>query len=119
MHDALQHNHHVGKLYLSENPWDCDCIFTAKLQELLMKYVNIIVDSKNITCIYEDDVYDVLTLKRTDLCSLSEEESFIQPLDILNIMLLSLIILILSKLAYDYYNYRHHGSLPWIVTKML
>lgn len=86
-----------------------------------MKYHTIIRDSHNITCKYiegdENFMTEVLTLERNDVCKLPKE-SKILPLDLLNGVLASLIVLILGKLAYDYYHYRKSGRLPWIVTKL-
>lgn len=118
---ALERNAHAARLYLSLNPWICDCKFTMKFRELLMKYHTIIRDSHNITCKYiegdENFMTEVLTLERNDVCKLPKE-SKILPLDLLNGVLASLIVLILGKLAYDYYHYRKSGRLPWIVTKL-
>lgn len=119
--NALKRNHQVAKLYLSNNPWRCECIFTLRFQELLRKYHTIIVDSSNVTCKYieaDDNMGNsVLALKRSDVCNMPTE-SQIQPLNLLNAVLGSLIVLILGKLAYDYYYYRKLGRLPWIVTKL-
>lgn len=121
LNNALERNRQVATLYLSENPWRCECVFTVRFQDLLQKYHTIINDASNVTCKYieGDDNFgkSVLALKRGDVCKLPTEYR-IRPLDLLNGVLASLIILIFSKLAYDYYHYRKSGRLPWIVTKM-
>lgn len=83
----------------------------------IIKDVNEIQCSKKVG--NGDEVYfhSVLGLKRSDVCILSTEYA-IQLLDILNVVLAILIILVLMKLSYDCYNYRTHGHVPWIVTKM-
>jgi hypothetical protein len=45
-------------------------------------------------------------------------EYLIQPLDLLNGILASLIILVIGKLIYDYWSFKKTGKLPWLVAKM-
>lgn len=85
-----------------------------------MRFHTIIRDSSNVTCKYVEDndrCAQVLSLKRGDFCELATEYH-VQPLDLLNGVLATLIVLVLGKLAYDYYHYRKSGRLPWIVTKL-
>lgn len=91
-----------------------------------MKYNTIIKDTTNIICTYnntndkkDDDSSDrhVLTLKYGDVCTLPIDYSIL-PWNLLNISLSILIAFVLGKLAYDYYNYRNYGKLPWIATKL-
>lgn len=119
--NALEKNGHVAKLYLSNNPWRCECIFTLRFQELLRKYNTIIMDASNVTCKYieGDDNFGtaVLAIKRSDVCKIPTEYT-VYPLDLLNAVLASLIVFIFAKLGYDYYHYRRSGRLPWIVTRL-
>lgn len=98
-----------------------------------MKYHTIIKDSNDVICKYSsndnnnnNNNYDidnviikqqVLSIERNDICKLPDENK-IQPIEILNIVLTLLICFTLIKLAYDYYNYRQYGRLPWIITKI-
>lgn len=99
----------------------CDCNFATRFQELLQRFGAIIRDSQNVTCskYIEGDTnfgQQVLKLRRGDFCKMPKEYK-VQPLDLLNGVLATLIILILSKLGYDYYHYRKSGRLPWIASK--
>lgn len=118
----MERNHHAESLYLSENPWHCECIFTLRFQELLQAHRSIIKDFSDIQCQYVDEdgelaTNSVLALKRGEVCALPTENS-IQPLDLLNGVMATLIVFIIVKLSYDYYHYRKSGRLPWLVTKM-
>lgn len=121
LNNALEHNHQASALYLSENPWRCECVFTFRFQELLQRHRELIKDVSDIRCEHLNDdgniIRDsVLALKRNDICKI--DEPAIRPIDWLNIVLAILIVSIVSKLSYDYYYYRKYGRLPWIVTKM-
>ncbi|XP_049308065.1 protein singed wings 2 isoform X3 [Bactrocera dorsalis] len=119
--NALDDNLDANLLLLSGNPWQCTCIFTMRFREILMKYNEITRDAINITCTYKNSSpvrrANVLSLTREDVCK-PEEEPKIYPLDMLNAVLAFLILLILSKLAYDYYYYKNFGRVPWIVMKL-
>lgn len=123
LNNALEKNHQAGALYLSENPWRCECKFTLRFQELLQKHRDIIRDVSDIRCQYIDSgdkeklANSVLALKRGDICELSTKYR-IQLIDLVNGVLATLILFIVCKLSYDYYHYRKSGRLPWIVTKM-
>lgn len=123
LENALERNHQVHALYLSENPWHCECIFTLRFQELLQAHRSIIKDFSDIRCEFinpdgEIATDSVLALNRGDVCVLPTENS-IQPIDLLNAIMAALILFIIFKLIYDYYHYRKSGRLPWLVTKML
>lgn len=126
MDNALEKNKYAIQMMLSLNPWRCDCVFTPHFQDLIIKYKTIVKDSENITCKYlEGDKnfgLPVITLVRGDVCVNSNKnagsESIIKPIDILNIVMASLIVLIFVKLGYDYYYYKKYSKLPWFVSKL-
>ncbi|XP_067626625.1 protein singed wings 2 isoform X2 [Eurosta solidaginis] len=119
--NALDDNPNANLLLLSDNPWQCTCIFTLRFREILMKYIEIMRDANNITCVYKNSKpmrrANVLALTPQDVCK-PEEEPKIYPLDLLNGVLAFLIVAILSKLAWDYYYYKNYGRVPWIVMKL-
>ncbi|XP_058462373.1 protein singed wings 2 [Malaya genurostris] len=119
---ALERNAHVGQLYLANNPWRCGCRFATRMQEFLRKHESVVVDSRNISCYILDDegrmsYLPVMTLTPNDVCRKSEHNEA-AVYDILSIVFASLIVLIMVKLAYDYYIYRKYGKLPWLIMKM-
>ncbi|KAH8252973.1 hypothetical protein KR032_002818 [Drosophila birchii] len=121
--NALNDNENANLLLLSRNPWHCTCKFGSRLRELLTKYKDIVRDAWNVSCTYmqedEQRLAKVLTLSRQDMCNVSVDSGpLIHPIDWLNAVLASLILLILGKLAFDYYHYKYYGRVPWIVMKM-
>ena len=59
----------------------------------------------------------IQALSRSAVCR-EPSEYFIQPLDLLNGILASLIVLVIGKLIYDYWSFKKTGKLPWLVAKM-
>ncbi|XP_039451179.1 protein singed wings 2 isoform X2 [Culex pipiens pallens] len=122
MEHALQRNAHVGMLFLSDNPWRCGCRFATRMQEFLRKHESVVVDSRNITCYTLNDeghksFLPVMTLTPNDVCR-ETEDNRAAIYDVMSIVFASLIALIFTKLAYDYYIYRKYGKLPWLIMKM-
>lgn len=121
--NALHDNENANLLLLSRNPWHCTCKFGSRLREFLTKYKDIVRDASNVSCTYmqedEQRLAKVLTLSRQDMCNVSVDSgTLIHPIDWLNAVLASLILLILGKLGFDYYHYKYYGRVPWIVMKM-
>lgn len=78
------------------------------------KFVNrISVNSKSVFF----GVSQIQSLSRSAVCR-EPSEYLIQPLDLLNGILASLIVLVIGKLAYDYWSFKKTGKLPWLVAKM-
>jgi hypothetical protein len=78
-----------------------------------LKYCKISVNFKTVVF----DVLQIQALSRSAVCR-EPSEYFIQPLDLLNGILASLIILVIGKLLYDYWSFKKTGKLPWLVAKM-
>ncbi|RZC37443.1 singed wings 2, partial [Asbolus verrucosus] len=122
--NALEQNINMPnavRMSLGGNPWRCDCVFTPVFQEMLQKFAFQIQDIREVKCSYvegdENSLLPIIELSRSSVCR-SPTEYSVRALDLLNAVLASLILLILGKLAYDYYYFKKTGRLPWIVTKM-
>ncbi|KAK5640898.1 hypothetical protein RI129_009445 [Pyrocoelia pectoralis] len=122
--NALQENPSMPTgvtLFLSGNPWKCDCSFIPPFQDLLRKYKSQVQDVNDIKCSpVEGDKKSpmvIVDMPRSAMCRLPNDYA-VNALDLVNGILASLIILILGKLAYDYYHFKRTGRLPWIVTKI-
>nr|CAD7457181.1 unnamed protein product [Timema tahoe] len=119
--NALERNRHVVDIFLGNNPWQCDCLFTPSFQDFLVKYFTLVKDNDNVRCAFvdgdENSFVPIRDLSRSSICA-PPSEYIIQPLDLLNGVLASLIILVVGKLGYDYWNFKKTGKVPWIVTKM-
>ncbi len=57
-------------------------------------------------------------MKNEDWCKRDEVSQMIELLDLLSIFLALLIILVITKVMYDYWNFKKYGKVPWLVSKM-
>ncbi|KAF7278660.1 hypothetical protein GWI33_008110 [Rhynchophorus ferrugineus] len=108
------------RMALGGNPWRCNCVYTPRFKEMLEKYTPQIQDIRDIRCAEGDEnaLIPIIELSRSSVCHSPSEYTIQEALDLLNAVLGFLIIFILVKLAYDYYNFKKTGRLPWIVMKM-
>ncbi|KAJ8676385.1 hypothetical protein QAD02_012172, partial [Eretmocerus hayati] len=122
LENVLSHSESAVSLYLGNNPWRCDCQFTPSFQELLVKYGNLVKDVSDVRCSSTgDDEFankQIRDLSRTEICVPPDEDDWLYPLDILNVVLASLTLLILGKLLYDYWSFKRTGKLPWLVARL-
>ncbi|KAK0091506.1 hypothetical protein PV326_003111 [Microctonus aethiopoides] len=124
LENVLVQGENAVSIYLGNNPWTCDCLFTPGFQDLLLRYTNIIKDIHDIKCNLlmndgENSRKLIKDLTRTEICVMpNDNEFFLHPLDILNIILATAILLIIGKFIYDYWLFKRTGKLPWIVTKI-
>lgn len=115
--NSFEKSQHATKLYLSENPWLCNCRLQPRLMKLCQKY-ELIVDQKQIRCLSEKNEKNVygrslMELTNKDVCK--DEEFPLNPYEIMSIVFVTLTILLILNLLYDYYLYKNYGKLPWIV----
>lgn len=104
---------HLDELYLSENPWICNCR-TVVFQTWLQHHFKSVKDVYNIRC--GDDADNrfsnrfLLRIPKSELCPQPNEP--INIFEAINWILASLIIVIIVKLIYDYFWQRRTGKLP-------
>lgn len=105
---------------LGHNQWMCSCHAEITGRGLQRK----IQDQQEVTCA-EGSVPDsivgrsITEVEPALLCPPSKKaEQQELALKAVCVVLASLIIIILTKLLYDYWQYRHRGKLPWIVYRM-
>lgn len=115
--NSFEKSHHAMKLYLSENPWYCSCRLQPRVLKLCQKY-DIIVDQKRIKCLNEKNPDHILgrnlmELTKQDVCKTNEFP--LNKYEIMSVIFAILIALLFINLLYDYYRYKNHGKLPWIV----
>lgn len=115
--NSFEKSQHAMKLYLSENPWLCNCRLQPRLLKLCQKY-ELITDQKQIRCLSdknEPDIYGrlLMELTKNDVCK--DDRFPLNPYEIMSIVFLVLIFLLFINLLYDYYLYKNYGKLPWIV----
>ena len=58
-------------------------------------------------------------MKMEEWCDMDVDEApLVEILDLVSITLALLLIVIICKVYYDYWNYKRNGRLPWLVSKM-
>ncbi|XP_047369606.1 protein singed wings 2 isoform X3 [Vespa velutina] len=50
LENVLLQSGSVARLYLGNNPWRCDCLFTPGFQDLLIRYTNLVRDINEVKC---------------------------------------------------------------------
>lgn len=116
----LLQNYDTKNVTLGHNLWLCSCNAEITGTSLQRK----IQDHEQVKCAEGSVPDSIVGRKLTEvdhalLCPPSEKaEKQELALKIVCVVLASLIILILTKLMYDYWQYRHRGKLPWIVYRM-
>jgi len=128
-HYILDQLSHLDELYLSENPWNCECK-TVVFQKWLQQHFKTVKDVYNIRCAAsghnnhmkpKNGLYSgleshkfsnkiLLRIPKSELCSQPSEP--IEVFDIINWLLASLILIIVVKLIYDYFWQKRTGKLP-------
>lgn len=115
--NSFTKSHHALKLYLSENPWICSCRFMPRILKLCQKY-KLIVDQKKIRCQNEKNEPEIngrllMELTKQDVCK--TKKMLFNNYEIASIVFSVLIVIVAVNFVFDYYRYKNHGKLPWIV----
>jgi len=107
------------EIHLSKNPWLCSC--SSQITD--RSFVSKLRDKDEMTCGPDspDELQNkkIISLDQDMLCPPErngEAEELL--LKLLCCILAILIVLVLTKLGYDYTVYRRRGQLPWLALKM-
>ncbi|XP_042863806.1 protein singed wings 2-like [Penaeus japonicus] len=105
---------------LADNPWNCDnCSFLPEFQELVYYQSTMLTDYHDIRCPSDSEHHPNKRLVMIDVKSqCSSAPPLLHPLDILNITLAVLLLLLIMNFLHNFYQYRRHGKLPWIIIRM-
>lgn len=57
-------------------------------------------------------------MRLEEWCQVDNGTELLNILDMVSIVLACLIVAVIAKVYYDYYNFKTKGKLPWIVSKM-
>ncbi|XP_015906056.1 protein halfway isoform X2 [Parasteatoda tepidariorum] len=101
----------LDEMYLSDNPWTCDCN-TVRFQTWLQDNYRAVRNFQGICC-SRDSVFSnqpIHRLKKSQLCP--QQEQLVNYLDVLNGLIAITICIIIIKLSYDYWLQKRTGKLP-------
>ncbi|GAB6020431.1 hypothetical protein CHUAL_003126 [Chamberlinius hualienensis] len=102
----------LDQIKLGRNPWNCECKTVSPFHSLLMKNFDRFKDIDDIRCSSDGPYHPsqrIHHLLTSDFCFIN---TYVNPLDILNVALVLIIILILAKVIYDYVRLRQTGRIP-------
>lgn len=117
LENAFAENKNILQLDISLNPFYCECNTLSKLKIWLLKHTANIKHIEEVKC--SQTGQQIRYLKHEDWCTAEiGEESIFEALDILSVILALAILGIVAKVYYDYWNFKHNGKLPWLVTKI-
>ncbi|GFT79338.1 hypothetical protein NPIL_405161 [Nephila pilipes] len=102
----------LDELYLSGNPWTCDCN-TVRFQAWLQDNYRTVRNFDGICCSKDSGVYansPIYRLKKSQLCP--QQVQMVNPFDVVNGIMAVIIVLIMMKLTVDYILQKRTGKLP-------
>uniref|UniRef100_A0A6A7G0F6 Protein singed wings 2-like n=1 Tax=Hirondellea gigas TaxID=1518452 RepID=A0A6A7G0F6_9CRUS len=103
---------HLPAFELSGNPWDChNCSFSPYFKTFVYDNMFHIKDYAEVRC---DNTGERIFHTDFDR-QCNPPPSLLLPIDVLNIFMALVLSLLLADFAYNFYQYRTHGKLPWIV----
>ncbi|XP_069359609.1 protein halfway isoform X1 [Maniola hyperantus] len=101
-------------LFISDNYIHCDCNTEKVLKPWLLEHFKNIPDYKGLKC--EDNMGAVVDLRESQVCHTPRDwTDYIYYIIGLEVLIL---VLLISKVSYDYWVFKTAGYLPWPANKM-
>ncbi|KAK3869160.1 hypothetical protein Pcinc_025515 [Petrolisthes cinctipes] len=121
--EALENGiYHLPVFGLGYNPWNCDdCSFLPGFQKIVYhQYYENQYRYRDIRCQEgpkeETSRQQVVKLDVVGLCQ--PDPPVLKTMDVLIISLSLLLVLFILNFLHNYFQYRRHGKLPWMITKI-
>ncbi|CAB3377911.1 Hypothetical predicted protein [Cloeon dipterum] len=101
-----------GQILLSDNKFECNCDTALHMKPMLVALEKHIVDFENIYC--NNMEIKIIDLVNEKVCTINEI-NYIYYIIVAEVLLL---LLLVGKVSYDYWVFKHVGYLPWPASKM-
>ncbi|XP_046386767.1 protein halfway isoform X2 [Ischnura elegans] len=100
----------IRYLSLGKNEYHCDCNTYSGLKDWIMQYKKEVTDYEQMWC--DSDVPDtkIIDLKAEEVCFSKHWKDYLPYVILLEVLLL---IIIVTKVSYDYWIFKTKGYLPW------
>ncbi|ODM93661.1 Protein halfway [Orchesella cincta] len=116
LENVFRQNKRLLQIDLSSNKFKCDCFTVSSFKVWLLKYTNQIGNIEQVRCHTTKE--QIRYMRMEEWCKVDNGAELLNVLDMVSIVLAILIIVVIAKVYYDYWNFKTKGKLPWIVSKM-
>lgn len=102
----------LDEVKLGNNPWNCECNTVVPFNDLLNGRRKRFKDIEQIRCSSNSTLHPKQPIHRLSPSDFCTQTSSVHPLDVINVLLAVLIVVIASKLLYDYRAFKRTGQIP-------